>query len=230
MKITKILFVLILIQLFYACKKKEIASTPETLEILKDSCSYTIDGKTYTFSGQISSQGRGLYEANIDSATCRANVDSLLYFTHFTLRSSLSNDTEGGFIKLNFIKKYHNNQLTATRTFIPSPPSDLPLYDTGYYQFARDFGKNNFQEGIALSVYDLKEGKSEHFYTHTTKICGQRTTINFSNQESSSFRITKFVKLKNNSYQIEAFFNATVFSNNETPKNLEKGYVRFIIP
>jgi hypothetical protein len=192
----------------------------------KDSCSYTIDGITYGFSGY-ASFGRGTGGAKLDTVTGEWHPDTLYYSNIYRLIPA--NFLSGGSIEISFIKHYHRNQLSVLRTGISGPVSELELYNNVDYKYALDFKRHNLMEGIALDVRFFNAGKSETLCSYIHQSWKTPTNISYTAQANSGFNITKMEKLKDGGYILEATFSAVVFDRNEIAKKLENGYLRLLI-
>lgn len=219
-----------------ACKKEKPSVEPEPvitkkidpLELLRDSISYTIDGKQLI---QRRSEGRS---GSIINDIANAKLDSLVKYQEYKSGDKDSVMFGRGFhfvdenrnsIEIQFLKKYNRNQAqpktNQTAFFIPS--DKLDLFSTGEKKFALDFTRNNSQNGITLELngeyYGLQTyGYSSLFY---------QKPLSQELQKDSKFEIIKLQKLESGKYLLEAKFNASVYRADGTNlKKIENGYLR----
>ena len=167
MNVRKTLCYLILfISIFSSCRKQEIAVdiTPiATLDDLKDSASYFIDGKRY-ICDHIDLFGRGNTKANRDIITGHWDADTTLYFAEYGLGKKSDGDkSDDGRISLFIIKKYDKRQLIASSSIplLMQPKNLLDHYALGNYSYVSDFERDNSQNGVKISFRMIKGNESE---------------------------------------------------------------------
>lgn len=214
-----------------SCEKHELETVQkpvdpqERLASLKDSASYTIDGKRYTcdFSDSF---GKGNAGANRDSITDRWDADTVMYSSEESFsKQADGNSSDDGAIKVMLIKKYARNQLAPSPS-IPAllqPKNFLEHYKPGQYRYAMDYQQDNRQNGVILSVRQVKGNAIE-------MLTSQTITSAPNSQDSSTFEITRLDAIGDGSYLLEAKFTTNVFSANQTQVRVENGYLRFRVP
>lgn len=216
-----------------SCNKENILETPDdpslSLSKLKDSASYTIDGKRYTcdISGSF---GRGNEGANRDSVTGYFQADTILYYSEFGLIKQPDGDrSDDGEINVTFIKKYAKNPLASYPPIgaILRPKNILEHYTKGNYGFAMDYLRNNRQNGVALMIRKVNGNTVESLVSYINAHYQMSTTISPTSHDNSSFEITRLDAVGDGSYLLEAKFSANLFDRNETLKRVENGYLRF---
>ncbi len=120
---------------------------------LKDTASYTINGKQYTCN-VITQFGRGNLGANRDSVTGYWHTDTLVYYTMYGFENRPNAESNDGNIAITFIKKYAKTALFASGSVggIQSPKEQAGHYKPGVYQFVLDYNRFNHQNGVALTI------------------------------------------------------------------------------
>jgi hypothetical protein len=219
--------------LFSSCHKDKIEDKEDIwtwLAKVKDSCSYTIDGKAYTSVGK-DGGGWGNFGMNLDTSNGQWKwaPDSLLYLTSFQF-SSINNTGDKGSFELTFTKKYAKNQLVSSPyTAMLAPATDMDLYQLGLHKFAVEFERFNNDEGVVLAVDNQGGTFGEPLYSWSVAPVPYPTTITPQSHNNSVFEIVKVQPLPygHAGHIIEARFSASVFNNKEQPKRVENGYVRF---
>lgn len=198
---------------------------------LTDSCSYTIDGVTYTCDRPYSN-GRGSAGANLDTSNggWKWDADTLLYSAFYQIGySSIPNSTQGGNLKITLVKKFGKNQLKPSAgIWVFRPVSDTLLYyPKGQRLYAVDYDRFNSQNGVVLQVM----GNTGNMRTYSYKPVSVSTAISNGSQKDSKFEITNVYWVPASDgwldrHILEAKFTATVFDNDERPHRLENGYLR----
>lgn len=217
--------------LFAACKKDNTVPAelkPDPLLALGDSCSFQVEGKSYSLTSRNS---MGVRNAPANRNKLDSVVKGVKYYSGdkdsiaFSRNYAFFNGSAGSSFKIYFIKKYNKNEMEKNvwNTFLPKNTEEL--FQVGQYKYAVDYGKEDAMDGIAIG---FSAGQS--FYSYSNAFPGRPTSITPESQQQSKFEIIRFVKLTNGSYLLEAKFNATVFDYDETvKKNIENGYLRLIL-
>lgn len=226
-----------------SCKKDNTDTTSQTTgqqvgvnkQLTDDSCSYTLDGVTYTCNVLTGEEG-GDAGANLDTLNggWKWNADTMQYRKSYSYGVSQSFTGEnGGRLTVLFAKKFAKAQLT--RTVAPGifgPVSDTLLYPKGEYPYAVDFDRFNSQNGIVLELVGKVEGGNgtQLMSTYCEQTVRLPTTITNDSQKDAKFEITNvaFVPVYQgwrNCHLLEAKFSANVFDSCEKPHHV-KGYIR----
>ncbi|RIJ37070.1 hypothetical protein [Pontibacter oryzae] len=215
--------------IFVSCEKHEIDAIQKPIDpqaglaSLKDSASYTINGKRYVCDDRHMS-GRGNIAANRDSATgLFLQSDTMLYYTACGFGKQQDADrSDDGRLTIYFIRKYAKNQL-VTSASVPAllqPENLADHYKLGQYRYTFDFKQDNRQNGINLTVRKVNGNEAEDMSTQPFVKASH-------SQDNSTFAITRFEPIGDGSYLLEAKFTANVFDANQTPTRVENGYMRF---
>lgn len=224
----KYLIALSLGLLFFAACKKENQPTvekPDSLELLGDSASYTIDGKVVSVN-KTNTFGTFNMQTNIKLDTVdqynqyvSGNKDSVMYGQEYSIHDSTLNN----YITIVFAKKFNKNNMNSKiNAFSRTPKNMLEMFYLGQHPYAVDLYNRNTQNGIAFSFdFEQKPLKSTG-----PKIFGLPTTIKDDAQKNSKFEVTKLTKLKSGAYLLEAKFELLAFDQKEKPKNVTNGYLR----
>jgi hypothetical protein len=220
-----------------SCKKsspvESIDSKPIQSQIAKDSISFSINGKQYSFNNT-NSIGIGNCQINIkafnDAIPGRdyayntagkfwyGDTDSTMYYSVFGMRSNINQDA---ILKISFNKKYKTTELVKSfQQLIPKNQSDI--FKAGKQSFATDFEKENTREGVVLSLStqgislsSTKPGFSIYLQSHKIGI-----------QDNSSFEILRVEHIKDDNYLVEAAFSMNLFDQDEKLYRVEKGFMR----
>lgn len=222
-----VLYLAIFVNTLISCQKNQLKIAEQhaqNLANLKDSASYTIDGKRYTCD-VLSSIGRGNLRANWDSVLRIWNNDTIMYYSTFELTKQHDNNrSDNGIVTVFFIKKYSKSQMVPS-TNMPAllqPKKFTDHYTPGNYQFVSDYESQNHQNGIKLIVRKGNDTESEMYSTISTN----SNTPN--NQNNSSFQIIRFESIESDGrHLIEASFNANVINVGGTILRVENGFLRF---
>lgn len=228
MKIKILLALAITLSVFAACKKeKPLIEEPiaigkeDPLEYAKDSISYSIDGITYTLSKYSSFYGAGSNQpyAKVDSIVNYAYYisgikDSVLYSRKYGIYSDQNK------VDVIFIKTYP--AASMLQGSILRSKDIIELFTVGPRNYAIDYGRDNIQNGIALSL-------SDGFKTYGSDSFRTPPQLSADAQKYSKFEITSLRKLNSGTYLLEAKFNATVFNEKNESKKLQDGYVRLVM-
>ncbi|WP_421941378.1 hypothetical protein [Pedobacter sp.] len=231
MKSRKLLWFAAGLALFAACSKEDQPidpvppiEKPDPVELLKDSCSYTLNGKQISFNSV--DYGSAFFvepNSKVDSVTKYAKYisgdkDSVMYGQKFQLWDLQRQH----YISISFVKKYHNNEMRAYA--LMGPKNLHTLFYSGAYPYAVDLFKENTQNGIAIAIRHegagFKSSGQDGFWI-------EPTTITKDAQKKSEFALISQKKLKSGLYLMEAKFKLLVFDQHEQPHQIENGYFRF---
>ena len=223
---------------FSSCQKPRFESEPKPKEdiftwlaTVKDSCSYTIDGKVY-ICDHLGGTGWANRGTNLDTSNgeWKWHPDSLLYSTKFEFFSIKDNRSDNGNFHLEFTKKYGKNQLAPKIGTMLAPATDTVLYAKGLHKFAVEFDRFNNDEGVVLTMHNWTGSSFETLSTNSQAPVSWPTTISPRSHNNSEFEIVKVQPLPYNyrGHIIEARFSASVFDKQEQAKRVD-GYVRFRI-
>ena len=147
------------------------------------------------------------------------NPDSLQYFKF--IKSSM-NIFESS-IEIAFIKKYAIKDMQKGALYFPK--NDFEIFDTTDPKFALDFGRENDQEGVALTV-TLPKGKTLRSYSPLE--ISVKSSLTPESHRNSTFKIIKAERIKNSKvFLIEVSFEADLFDENEQPVRVTKGSALF---
>jgi hypothetical protein len=219
-----------------ACKKESsvIIAEPKSPEIVNskvyDSCTYTINGKTF-ICDVISGEGRANKGANFNLSANTWSIDSIQYSVFFEMTRYSYSETDkknDGAISIFFIQKYKKSQLIPKIGFL-WPITDTAFYQTGFYNYATDYDRINNQNGVAFYVINKTDTSFERLYSYNPTYVGYSTNISDSCQNNSSFEIVKSQILPNGFRALEVKFTANVFTRYEVAKRLTNGYMRFTV-
>lgn len=214
--------------IFAGCKKeKPLIEEPvaiqkeESLEYAKDSISYSIDGVTYNLAKFSSFYGAG-------NSQPYAKVDSIVNYTYYVsgIKDSVLYSRKYGIyndqrkVDVIFIKTY--NKASMLRSSILKPKDVMDLFTVGSRKYAMDYGRDNIQNGVALSISDgFKTFGSDSFRTPPQ--------LSSDAQKYSKFEIISLKKLNSGTYILEAKFNAMVFNEKNESKKIQNGYLRLVL-
>lgn len=210
-----------------ACKKEKTAKEFEP-PVLKDSVSYTVNGKSYV-SNKIE-KGTTLTTQSNTKITSGVNFnyliqgdkDSLLFVRDFTIKADKS------FVILSFIKVYNNGETEYSTEnnggWLNYPKSKTDIFSPGIYKYATDFWRNNSISGIAIRMINDKGD----FRSYGQSDLNKPASVTQTDQKDSKFEIISIQKRKSD-YLLEARFNLSVFDENKQVQKIENGYLRFSI-
>jgi len=228
MKKKHLLGVVLALLFFAACKKDNLIIEPpvviekeDPLEYAHDSISYSIDGITYKLSEFSSFYGASNHQpySKVDSIVRNGYYisgikDSVLYSRNYGIY------TDGKKVDVMFIKTY--NKASMLQSLILRPKDIMDLFTVGTRNYALDYGRDNIQNGVAISLSDgFKTYGSDNFRTPPQ--------LSADAQKNSKFEITSLKKLNSGTYILEAKFNATVYNEKNMSKKLENGYLRLVM-
>ncbi len=231
MKNLNLIYAVLLLSALTSCKKganpqiSTIQNKPIEIAAVRDSVSYTIDGKTYTAGGMglnnVSSGGEDANRKLVYPDSTKkyeyslvGNADSVMYFQKNTIFSNSAS------INVFFLKKYIRQQQGLY--WMPGLNGILKLFTVGKYSLAEDFEWQNSQNGIAIDVLANNKG-----YSSYNAYNGINTVVippGF--QKSSTFEIISFTQATSGGYNLEAKFTAAVFDATGNGKQLTNGYLR----
>ncbi|MDN5286216.1 MAG: hypothetical protein JWR38_2490 [Mucilaginibacter sp.] len=233
-KLSLILPALILL-IIASCKKdntpvKPVDDKPTTpvIAVVKDSASYTIDGKTYT-----ANEGSTSIHVSNSQVNCKAfhienglpneyeiigDKDSVLYSRESLVLSSSTRLT------ITFTKKSNKKALNYNGfMYYPSLAEILKIYSPGKHQYAEDYEREQSKDGIALTI--SANGKS--YTSYSTLFLPRPTIYTPGFQNDNTFEVISFVKNDEGTYNLEAKFSAVVIEDWDVRAvKLEKGYLR----
>jgi len=207
-----------------ACKKDKSAVGPpvekiDKTEMVLDSTSYVLDGKLYTEAKYSSGWRVENLQSNakVDSIINHAyyisgDKDSVMYAKTFTFYDS------GPIINFVFIKKFNKRELI--NGFLHQPNDLKGFYSVGARNYAFDYGRDNTQNGIAISI------NNPTFKTYGSDSFGAPPTLNADAHKNSKFEIISLKKSKSGIYTLEAKFNTTLFNDNNESKAITNGYLK----
>ncbi|MBB6237182.1 hypothetical protein HDC90_001800 [Pedobacter sp. AK013] len=228
MKSKSLLGLAIALFFFAACKKDNPIIEPpiviekeDPLEYAHDSISYSIDGITHKlskYSSFYSAENRQPY-SKVDSIVKTAYYisgikDSVLYTRKYGIYGNGQN------VDVIFIKTY--KKALMLQSLILRPKDIMDLFTVGTRNYALDYGRDNIQNGIAISI-------SDGFKTYGSDSFRTPPQLSSDAQKNSKFEITGLKKLKSGTYIIEAKFNAMVYNEKNESKKLENGYLRLVM-
>lgn len=221
--------------LFAACKKDNSTvvpevSKPDLLTLLKDSCSFEIDGNLYSFNSREKwGWSNGQVNNRLDSTVkgveyYSGDKDSVMVGVMYGL-SGYYNSNKYGNIEITFVRKYRKDETDKNWANASIPKSKENLFQIGDYKFSSDYQRENTQNGIAISM-----GIGGTFSTSSDYSMRHPTTITSASHLNSKFEVIRSLQLTNGDYLIEAKFNTTVFDGDEkVKKDVKNGYLRLII-
>ena len=237
MKKLIIIYPAVILLIISSCKKDNqnnpVNNKPITpvITAVKDSGSYTIDGKVYT----VNTRGTTILEGNAGvNQKVVYNNNPPLYFDvvrdkdfllFFRGNSLFSNGTA---LTVTFLKKYNKNALNMGSLGIYHPLVDdaLKLYAVGKHQYAEDYGRQQSKDGITLSV----SANGKNYTTYSPIPLQKPTKLKPGFQNNSTFEITSFVKTNDGGYNLEAKFSAVIIEDwTEDQTKVENGYLRLYI-
>jgi len=233
MKKFNFIYALLLSSVFISCRKDhpvkvDTSGNKPVIAAVRDSVSYTIDGKTYaSVPGSYSSLSSGGQEIDRkvvypDSSNksnyglIGTNQDSVLYYQKNTILS------DNASIAIFFIKKYIKRHKNDGLFYAPELKDLLKLFAVGKHPYAEDFEWENSQDGIAFSVSANNKGYMSYNAFNPQK----SNTLKPGFQKKSTFEIINFTKATSGGYNLEARFTAVIADNTGEQKKLENGYLR----
>ncbi|MCW2258771.1 MULTISPECIES: hypothetical protein [Sphingobacterium] len=217
---------LAIILLASACQKTETLEENKVevdLYSKSDSVSFYVNGKHYTteVDSDIEKYGYRNGGANLRLSDTKGKwtygsagkdlywvgaPDSIQYSTSYT------NYFPGGSIEFNYVKNYKEIELVEdSNTLVPR--KDKIFYKVGKYDYAMDFKRRNWDEGVAieLSLKDL--GGLTSFSTLANRF---ETQLNATSQNDSKFEILKVEEIKGTKLVIiEGKFEVNLFDDQE---------------
>ena len=226
------IYPLLLLSILTSCQKDHpvkvdtSGNKPPVIAAVHDSISYTVDNKIYianskSFSHLITgNQQVGQKVVYINNGTdyqIVGNPDSVLYY-----RENDINSTDAS-LSISFIKRYSKKDINKAFLYYPEFEGMLKLYTVGKHQYAEDFGRENTQDGVALSM--TIDGKS--YFSYSTYDLQHTSKLKPGFQKGSTFEIISFTKATSGGYNLEARFTAVVAEDfTEDQKKVENGYLR----
>lgn len=207
--------------------------------VFSDSCSYTINDKTYFCNSANNFRG-STGGVDRDPETGLGKEDSLYFSSGFQFDNSPKSSSIDGRLELFFSKKYAKNELNYTFSNTWPELTKTQRYNRfveGEYPYAVDYYRNNNQNGVSITAYAESEaGKMEYYRTYIFAPINAETSIPLDAQKESYFEIIKIHHISDGGRVVEAKFKAKVFESTtytpysptyEKETTLENGYVRF---
>jgi hypothetical protein len=112
------------------------------------------------------------------------------------------------------------------QSLIYYPDQQAVLFQPGNYKYGTDFTRENATNGVALAV-------NNSWKTYSDQTLGIPVPISSASENNAHFQILSLKKLAEDNletqYVVEAKFDATLFDNNGTTKQLSNGYIRMIV-
>lgn len=229
MKSTSILGIVIALFFFAACKKDNpVIKKENPLELLKDSASYSIDGKAYRAIG-IEKNWTYTTQSNLKITSgvnfnyqLEGDKDSLLFVREYSIRASYTN------IAISFLKIYnkHETELTNENNggYLNYPKNKTDIFSPGLYKYSTEFFRSNSTSGIAFTLIN-QQGV---FKSYSQPDLGKPASVTQIDQNGSKFEIISLQKRKSD-YLLEAKFKLNVFDENKKQLKIENGYLRISI-
>lgn len=209
-----------------ACKKdnpkvESPIEKPPGRELIRDSASYTLDGKLYTVAKYWSGSNVSNRQSNakVDSIVNHAyyisgDKDSLMYSKTYTLYDDVQT------FAFTFIQKYNKNVMT--KGFLYEPADIRSFYAVGTRNYAVDYGRKNSQNGVGIAV----RNEQGYFKTYGSEDFHLPPTLSDDVHKDSKFEIISIKKSKTGLYILEAKFNAALFDSENRSIKLNNGYLR----
>lgn len=237
--LTPILLLLMALSLVSCDKESEEIQTQELdLEIdpsITDSIYFTLDNKTYS-SNIMDGFGFANKQTNIKPYTNVINSreaayitggywwygekDSLLFEQTFSFKSP-----EFSNISLGVSQKYATKELLQKSNLL-IPDTNDTAFKVGPQAFAIDNNLENSTYGISLTLSHLQQGKSLTTSIPAFSIL-LRSDLDKNLQDDAYFEIISIDSLQNNILQVEARFEANMYTEEGKSHRLTDGYVRF---
>jgi hypothetical protein len=225
------IILLSLVTFLFSCKKttidnKELVNPPNinytASETYSDSCTYTIDGITFSCNKLRSNSGSlSGTNFNLSTLTWSPN-DTAMYSEGYSIDNvpSYNADIEINFAERRFIPNYNT-------IFLPIyPRNDSSFYKIRSFGYATDFKRFNTKEGVAIRVKYVTPSYNGYLYSYSIKAPWQSSLVKDTCQNNSTFRITKTFKQNSLNY-VEAVFSANFYTVNEVEKKITNGFIRF---
>lgn len=240
MKKLHILLPLAALLLGSSCKKQDPVTVPEIPEVvtkspfLKDSTSFTINGKQYTNALTNPGRSRGYGNRGVNLQLSNTNgewsisagyneywvgsADSVQYASN---SSTWLKNSEGA-ITVSFIKKYKRDKALKLGNMY-FPRTGVLFYTLGDYPYAVDFERAGKDEGVAIALSVNKEPLTSYSQLSINK----ESKLTAESQVKSKFKILKIEEIKGTDFVVlEATFEATLFDKNENPIKVTDGFFR----
>lgn len=232
MKNLNLIYTLLLLSIFTSCQKdhpvkvETSGNKPPVIAAVHDSVSYTVDGKTYSpgldaysfISSGSQETGRKVVYADTNNKFNYGLVgdpDSVLYYQKNTI---LSDNTS---LNIFFIKKFRKVHANDGILYAPLMKDWLQLFTVGEHPFAEDFGWENSQDGIAMTM----TFNDKVYKTYNAFDPRKPSILKPGFQKDATFEIISFTKSTDGTYNLEARFTAVITDTYET-KKMENGYLR----
>lgn len=221
-----------------ACQKTETIEENKVeidLYSQSDSVSFYVNGKHYTTEENSSidefgfrnagaklrlsdTKGKWTYEGAGRNLYWVGAPDSIQYSTNYT------NHFEEGSIGFHFVKNYKEIELVDDNNTLV-PRKDKIFYKVGKYDYAVDFKRRNWDEGVAIELLLKDEGGRSTFSKLSNRF---ETHLNATSQNDSKFEILKVEEIKGTKLvMIEGKFEANLFDDQEQKMvRVTDGYFR----
>ncbi|MFI5453519.1 hypothetical protein ACHMWN_15350 [Pedobacter sp. UC225_61] len=227
MKLVNIVGLFVVLLSLSACKKENTVNEP-SITLLKDSVSYTVNGKKYVSNkiergSTLTTQSNTKITSGVNfNYLIQGDKDSLLFIRDFTIKADKS------FMILSFIKVYNNSETEYTNEnnggYLNYPKNKTDIFSTGMYKYSTDFWRNNSISGIAIRLIN----NNGDFKSYGQSDLGKPASVTQTDQIDSKFEIISIQK-RESDYLLEAKFNLTVFDDNKQVQKIENGYLRFSV-
>ncbi|QPH41683.1 hypothetical protein [Pedobacter endophyticus] len=217
---------LLMVVCLAACKKGGTKPEPvNPLELLSDSASFLINGRTYNAlaiekRGTLTTQSNLKITSGINyNYELVGDKDSILFVREYDIRASYTK------IAVSFIKIYHNDETVYGEEnnggYLYYPKNKTEIFAPGLYKYSTDFFRKNSTSGIAFTLIN-QQGV---FKSYGQSDLGKPASVTQEDQRESKFEIISLRKRKAD-YLLEARFNLTVFDENKKPLKIDNGYMR----
>lgn len=217
-----------------SCKKDTrvnpyVPTLPVEIAAVRDSVTYTLDGKTFMANKPGKESYQGNYFANkklVPNANGKDmdivyDKDSVLYFTSKNIY------LDSLYFTISFVKKFAStpNAQGDPTLYIPYIDFMLPIINVGKHTYTEDFERNNSQNGIAIKI----SANSTNYTSYGPLPYTMTSSLKPGFQKDMTFEIISLVQATSGGYNLEARFSAYVYDRQENRKSLEKGYLRLHI-
>lgn len=130
----------------------------------------------------------------------------------------------GGSIEFHYVKNFKEIELVEDNNMLV-PRNDKIFYKVGKYDYAMDFKRRNWDEGVAIELFLKDIGERTTFSTLANRF---ETQLNATSQNDSKFEILKVEEIKESKLVIiEGKFEANLFDYNEQKMvRITDGYFR----
>ncbi|OWK72262.1 hypothetical protein [Pedobacter sp. AJM] len=229
MKIKNLPGIAMALMCLFACKKGDpVIESKNPLELLKDSASYSINGKTYISMG-IEKNWTYTTQSNLKITSGEnfnyllvGDKDSLLFVREYSIKAPYTN------IALSFIKIYNKNETEFANEnnggYLNYPKNKTDIFSPGSYKYSTEFNRSNSTSGIAFTLIN----QQGIYKSYSQSDLGKQPSVTQIDQKDSKFEIIS-LKKQESGYLLEAKFNLNVFDENKKLLKIENGYMRVSI-